>query len=175
MATGPGSLSRHGNLVELTRPDYPDGNVRSAATKQAAARANLGLGSIVAIPDATTYTVLATDSGKTHVLPNLTANCTISLPTAAAGLEYEFVGKAVAADAQNWIIAAGVPYIGAVVFLDTDDPADTVAAVYPNGSSNDNFTVVTPGGGTRVKVTCDGTNWIINGVIVSATVPTFAD
>ncbi len=42
----------------------------------------------VTITDAATYAVLAADSGKVHIFPNLTASCTATLPTAAAGLEY---------------------------------------------------------------------------------------
>lgn len=134
--------------------------------------------SFVAVPDAATYTVLAADSGKTHVLPNFTANCTLTLPTAASGLEYTFIGKAVAADAQNWIFAAGVPYIGGLTFVDNDAGAgadEMHAGVFPNGSSNDNMTIVTPSAGTIIDLICDGTNWIVNGFINSATVPTFAD
>lgn len=135
-------------------------------------------GSFVAVPDAATYTVLAADSGKTHILPNLTANCTITLPTAAAGLEYAFIGKAVAADAQNWIFAAGAAYLGGLTFVDNDAGAasdEMHAGVYPNGSSNDNMTIVTPAAGTNIMLFCDGTNWIVNGFVNSATVPTFAD
>ena len=41
---------------------------------------------IVNVPDAATYTVLAADSGKVHIMPDLTASCTITLPTEKAGL-----------------------------------------------------------------------------------------
>lgn len=130
----------------------------------------------VTTDDAATYTVLAANSGKTHIIPNLTATCTFTLPTAAAGLEYLFIGKAVATDAQDWKFSAGVAYLGAVQFLDTDDPADTVTAgVFPNGTTNDNLTIVTPAGGTWVRFVCDGTNWIVNGISFSATTPAFAD
>lgn len=132
----------------------------------------------ISVADAATYTVLAANSGKTHILPNFTANCTITLPTAAAGLEYTFVGKAVAADAQNWIFAAGVPYLGGLSFADNDAGAgadEIHAGVFPNGSSNDNMTIVTPSAGTLIYLVCDGTNWIVSGWVNSATVPTFAD
>lgn len=135
---------------------------------------------IVNVPDAATYSVLAADTGKTHILPNFTANCTITLPTAAAGLEYEFVSKAVAADAQNWIISTGGAnfFLGGLAFADTDAGAgadEIHAGVWPNGSSNDFANIVTPGAGTWVKCVCDGTNWIICGQVYSATVPTFSD
>ena len=45
---------------------------------------------IVKITDAASYAVLAANSGKTHIFPNLTSSCTATLPTAAAGLEFTF-------------------------------------------------------------------------------------
>ena len=135
----------------------------------------------VNVTDATTYTVLAADSGKIHIMPDFAASCTLTLPTAAAGLEYTFIGKAVAADAHDWIIkspSATNYFVGGVSFADTDagDAADEIhAGVYSNGSSNDFLTVVTPGAGTRIHVICDGTNWIVNGQVFSATVPAFSD
>lgn len=149
-----------------------DGAIKYATPAQVGA-----LRSVVSVTDAATYTVLAADSGKTHILPNFTATCTLTLPTAAAGLEYTFIAKAVATDAQNWIFAAGVPYLGGVQFEDTDEPGSggNLTSVFPNGSSNDNMTIVTPSAGTIIYLVCDGTNWIVNGIVYSATVPTFAD
>lgn len=136
---------------------------------------------LVNVTDAATYTVLAADSGKIHIMPNFTASCTLTLPTAATGLEYIFIGKAVAADAQDWIIkspSATNYFIGGVSFADTDAGAgadEIHAGIWSNGSSNDFLTVVTPGAGTRIHVICDGTNWIVNGQVFSATVPAFSD
>ena len=135
----------------------------------------------VNVTDAATYSVLAADSGKIHIMPDFTASCTLTLPTAAAGLEYTFIGKAVAADAQDWIIkspSATNYFIGGVAFADTDAGAgadEIHAGIWSNGSSNDFLTVVTPGAGTRIHVICDGTNWIVNGQVFSATVPAFSD
>lgn len=134
----------------------------------------------VAITDAATYTLLAADSGKIHVFPDLTQSCTVALPALADGLEYTFIGKGVAADASNWIFqvaTAGLSFLGGLVHLDTDagDAGDEVVPVFPNGSSNDFMTIITPGAGTRIHLFCDGTNWIANGVAVSATAPTFSD
>ena len=136
---------------------------------------------IVNVTDAATYSVLAADSGKIHIMPNFTASCTLTLPTAAAGLEYLFIGKAVAADAQDWIIkspSATNYFIGGVAFADTDAGAgadEIHAGIWSNGSTNDFLTVVTPSAGTRILVVCDGTNWIVNGQVFSATVPAFSD
>lgn len=135
----------------------------------------------VNVTDAATYSVLAADSGKIHIMPDFTSSCTLTLPTASAGLEYTFIGKAVAADAQNWIIkspSATNYFIGGVSFADTDAGAgadEIHAGIWSNGSTNDFLTVVTPGAGTRIHVICDGTNWIANGQVFSATVPAFSD
>lgn len=136
---------------------------------------------IVTVSDAATYTVLAANSGKIHILPDFTASCTLTLPTAAAGLNYTFIGKGVAADAQNWIFntgSAAAYYLGGLSFADADAGAasdEIHAGVYPDGNSNDVMTIVTPAAGTVIYLICDGTNWIVNGQVVSATVPTFAD
>lgn len=133
---------------------------------------------IVNVPDATPYTVLAADSGKIHILPDFTSSTTLNLPAVAAGLEYTFIGKAVAADAQNWVFTAPASAFlkGGVVFFDNDagSASDEISAVYPNGSSHLTLTVVTPAAGTALYFICDGTNWIVNGQIHSATVPAFS-
>jgi hypothetical protein len=135
----------------------------------------------VNVTDAATYAVLAADSGKIHIIPNFTATCVATLPTAAAGLEYTFISKAVAADAQDFTIkspSATNFFLGGVAFADTDAGAgadEIHAGVWSNGSTNDFLNLITPGAGTRIHVICDGTNWIVNGVVFSATVPTFTD
>jgi hypothetical protein len=128
----------------------------------------------VAIPDGATYAVLAANSGKIHIIPDLTADCTITLPAAAAGLNYEFWYGGAAADAQDWIIVptAGF-YIGGVVFHDQD--GDVSATVFSDGNSNDVLNVLVPEAGTCIKVVSDGTNWYLNGWVHAATVPTLAD
>lgn len=131
----------------------------------------------VTVADATTYTVLAQNSGLTHYMPNLTSTCTITLPTPKAGLWFEFAYYGVAADAQNWVITTGSDtnyFDGGVQFIDND--SDVVAPVQPDGNSNSKLTVVTPDVGTRVRVECrNGTLWTLSGFVGSATVPSFAD
>ncbi len=135
----------------------------------------------VNVTNAATYTVLAADSGKTHIMPDFTSSCTLALPALAAGLEYLFIGKAGANDGENWIfqtLTGGNSFLGGLAFWDTNAGAggdETHAGVFPNGSSNDFMTIVTPGAGTRIYMICDGTNWIVNGQVLSETVPTFSD
>lgn len=133
----------------------------------------------VTVPDSTPYTVLAADSGKVHILPNFTSSTTLNLPAVAAGLEYTFIGKAVAADAQNWVFTAPASafLLGGVAFADNDAGAgadEIHSGVYPNGSSHLTLTVVTPAAGTSIYFVCDGTNWIVSGWVNSATVPAFS-
>jgi hypothetical protein len=114
-------------------------------------------------------------------MPNFTSSCTLALPAKSLGLEYTFITNAIAADAQNWIFQvaeSGVSFLGGLSFLDTDAGAgadEVHLGVFPNGSSNDFMTIVTPTAGTRIHMINDGTNWIVNGQVFSATVPTFSD
>jgi len=125
----------------------------------------------IVVTDATTYAVKDYNSGVLHIIPNLTADITISLPTAAEGLEYEFWYGGAAADAQDWLITTGSDtnyYKGGVVHLDEDSADAEAASVYSDGNSNSKLTVLTPAAGTVVRVHCDGTNWYVNGTVVSA-------
>lgn len=134
-------------------------------------------GNAVIIPDAATYTALAANSGKLHIFPDLTANCTVSLPLPTAGLNFTFTGKAGAADAQSWIIT-GTPTIlkGGVLGMDTDAGAgsDELVPAYANGSTHVRITVATPDAGCLIRFVGDGTNWLISGQASSAAAPVFA-
>jgi len=140
---------------------------------------SIKVGLPVTVTDAATYTVLASNAGKLHMIPDLTASCTLTLPTAAKGLSYEFMYIGAAADAQNWVIQAAATTAlakGGVVHLDADagSAGDEVVPVYANGSSNYILTVTTPEVGTSIKVISDGTYWYVNGTVVSATAPAFS-
>ena len=131
----------------------------------------------VKVPDAATYTCLAADSGKVHMMPDLTASCTITLPTEEVGLTYEFWYVAAAIDAHNWVINTtgnSNYYIGGVGHADTtaDDNAESLFA---DGNSESALTIVKPGTGSWVEVICDGLLWYLNGMVVGADIPTIAD
>jgi hypothetical protein len=137
------------------------------------------VGNVVNVTDAATYTVLAKNSGKLHVMPNLTADCTITLPSAERGLSYKFVYGGAAADAQDWIIntaATDELYKGGVVHLDHDagSGGDEVVPVFADFSNDDTLTVLTPSAGTVINLVSDGTSWYLDGIVVSATAPTLA-
>ncbi len=131
----------------------------------------------VSVPDASTYTVRADNSGLMHYIPNLTSTCTIALPSPKAGLWFEFAYSGVAADAQNWVINTGSDtnyFDGGLQFIDND--TDVVAPIAPDGNSNSKLTVVTPDVGTRIRVESrNGTLWTLSGFVGSATIPSFAD
>ncbi|WP_127524072.1 hypothetical protein [Mesorhizobium sp. Z1-4] len=126
----------------------------------------------VIVTDATTYSVKAYNSGVLHIFPDLTADITVTLPTPEDGLTYEFWYGGAAADAQDWIIKTGsdnsVYFIGGVVHMDEDAADAEVASVYSDGNSNSQLTVLTPASGTVLKLHSNGSNWYVNGMVVSA-------
>ena len=126
----------------------------------------------ILLPDSDAIIISASNSGKIHICPDLTADTTITLPSAEAGLMYEFWYGGTAADAQDWLITTGSNtnfYVGGLVMNDTDDGGDDTAVVDSNGSSNSKLGVLTPIAGTMVKMVCDGVKWYVNGQVVSAT------
>jgi len=131
-------------------------------------------GTPVVVTDAAAYAVLAADSGNLHVVPDVSQNTTMTLPAAAAGLNYEFIYGGAAADASNHIFVPQATefFIGGVTFHDAQ--ADATTSVWSDGNSNDVFTLVTPGT-YRVKFVSDGTSWYVTGEITGATVCTMAD
>ena len=125
---------------------------------------------LVKVADAATYTMLAADSGKIHVIPDLTADCVLSFPTEAIGLVYEFWYGGTAADAHDWSFDTGSNtnyFVGGAHHADTD--GELSAVVDSNGSSNSKMAVLTPECGTWVKFICDGLLWYVNGDVISAT------
>lgn len=130
----------------------------------------------VSVPDATTYTVDAQDSGLVHYIPDLTADIVISLPTPKAGLWFEFVYSGVGVESQDWQLDAGSDtnyFLGGLLYVDDNPTADSIA---PDGDSNSLCNVLTPEAGTRIRCECaNGTNWILSGVVASANAPTFAN
>src|SRR5688500_4337898 len=86
-------------LTSLLAGDNPYiGGVAITATAAEINAAAAGSRGVVTIADATPYTVLAANSGKTHIIAEQTANITINLPVIAAGLEYKFVMGGVATE-----------------------------------------------------------------------------
>lgn len=192
MSTG-NSFDKTQHLAELNSPLFGGSPTPvTPAVRKAAAVTNLGFTqtaaaistaaaaatSVISVADAATYTVLAADSGKVHILPDFTASCTLTLPTPAAGLQYEFISSAAAADAQNWVFSAGAGNFmqGGLMHADLNagSASDEIVAVYGNGSSHVTLTVTTPAAGTYVRAVCTGTKWVFNGIVDSDTAPAFS-
>lgn len=134
----------------------------------------------VNVPDAATYTLLAKNSGKVHIFPDLTADTVITMPAEAAGLVFEFMYSGAAADAHDWLFDTGSNtnyFSGGVVHLDADSGtgADEIVPVFSDNNSNSKFTVLVPAAGTWIKMWCNGTIWYVTGTVVAATAPSFAD
>lgn len=134
---------------------------------------------VVAVTDADTA-ISANNSGATHIVANVSADRTFTLPTAAAGLTFEFIADISTADGHDWIISTGSDtnyFTGGITHLDADSGtgADEIVPVFPDGNSNSKLQINLPQGGTWIKLICNGTTWTVTGVAISATAPTFAD
>lgn len=132
-----------------------------------------------AVADAATYTFKREHSGRVHLIPNLTADCTFTLPAAEDGLYYELLYTGTAADAQDWIINTAATtslFYGGLIHADTDAGAagDEIVVVDADQSDDDTMTILTPEAGTRLVMVSNGTHWYVSGIVASATVPTFA-
>ena len=127
------------------------------------------------VTDTASVTLTAAMSGKVLVIANLSQDTTIDLPAEVDGLNFEFwyVGSAV--ETHDHIIDAEANanfFIGGVQWFDSDD--NTMTEVYSNGSTTSKITLHNMQAGTRIKITCDGTNWYIVGTVYSDTTPAFA-
>lgn len=134
----------------------------------------------VTVADGAAYSVLAANSGKIHLIANQGQDCTLSLPTAAAGLQYEFWSTMVAADGHDWIFDTGANanfFLGGLIFADSDvgGAASEVITSAGDGDSNSKLQVNLPSTGTNIKMYCDGTNWYLSGIVFSTTAPAFSD
>ena len=135
---------------------------------------------LIEIPDAATYQMLAKNTGKTHVLPDLDADIIISMPPVQIGLEYTWVYGGFAVDTSDWLFDTGANanfFLGGLVHLDSNAGAAgiEVVPIDGDGNSNSKLSILTPDVGTRIHMICDGTHWILSGAAVSVVVPAFAD
>ncbi len=172
-----GAITIEGKRVTPTLANAGENLTASVAELNAAADVSARL---IVIPDAATYTVLAANSGKTHVLPDLGQDIVITLPTPASGLEYPFIYKGIAADASKWTFDTGSDtnyFLGGLAHLDANagSAGDEVVPIAGDGNSNSKLDILLPNVGTRVNMICDGTLWLLSGAVVSDTIPAFAD
>jgi len=129
----------------------------------------------VALGDEAKTLTNATHSGRTLVVPAITANRTITLPAPVAGSHFKFIYGGAAEEAENLIIITpgnSNYFIGGIVHADSN--ADNVS-VYSDGNSNSSLTL-TDFGCFEINILAkDSTNYFIWGYAEGADVPAFAD
>lgn len=122
-------------------------------------------------------TILAANSGKVHTIANVSADRTFTLPPVAEGLWYKFVAEVGAADGHDWIFVAAATadlFKGGLLVIDTDAAPALASAVVADQSNDDQLQVNLPQGGTAIEMYCDGTYWIVSGVVMATAVPVFS-
>tara|TARA_R110002020_G_scaffold114342_1_gene262958 strand:+ start:57 stop:578 length:522 start_codon:yes stop_codon:yes gene_type:complete len=122
----------------------------------------------------TTLTATA-NAGRVNVVPAITADRTLTLPSPTAGVWFKIIYGGAAEEAQNLIIDTGSDtnyYIGGVVHIQSD--ADS-ASIYSDGNSNSKLTLTDFGIFEINLLAKDSTNWIIWGYQEGADAPAFAD
>ena len=129
----------------------------------------------VTLGDEDTTLTSATHSGRLIVIPAITADRTITLPSPVAGAHFKFIYGGAAEEAQNIIFDTGADanyFIGGVAHIQSD--ADS-GSVYADGNSNSKLTL-TDFGTTEINILAkDSTNWLIWGWSEGADAPAFAD
>ena len=117
----------------------------------------------------------ATHSGRLLVVPAITANRTITLPSPVAGAHFKFIYGGAAEEAENLIFDTGANanyFIGGIVHADSN--ADNVS-IYSDGNSNSTLTL-TDFGCFEINILAkDSTNYFIWGYAEGADAPAFAD
>ena len=129
----------------------------------------------VTLGDEDTTLTNATHSGRLIVVPGISANRTITLPSPVAGSHFKFIYGGAAEETENLIFDTGADanyFIGGVVHADSN--ADNVT-VYADGNSNSKLTLTDFGGMEINIVAKDSTNWLICGFTECADAPAFAD
>lgn len=119
----------------------------------------------VALPNATTYTVVAQDTGKLLCIPAQGgAALTVTLPAVQAGLNYRFIAVTTLGQNVTILPAAGNIITGVCLnFTPGNAGATAIAAVRKSNSASIRFNAAARAG-DYVDINCDGTTWYINGV-----------
>ena len=122
------------------------------------------------------HNISAADHGsRIVVVPAVTADRTLTLPSPAAGVNFKFIYGGAAEETENLIFDTGSTdnFIqGGIVHVDSD--ADSVS-VYSDGNSNRKLTLTDFGVFEINFVAKDGTSWYVWGYQQGADAPAFAD
>ena len=129
----------------------------------------------ITFSDADTTLTATANAGRVNVVPAITGNRTLTLPSPTAGVWFKFIYGGAAEEAENVIFDTGSDtnyYIGGVIHLDSN--ADNVS-VYADGNSNSILTL-TDFGLFEINILAkDSTNWIIWGHQEGVDAPAFTD
>jgi hypothetical protein len=127
---------------------------------------------VVALPNAATYTVLASDSGKLLLIPGQGAAMAISLPAPQIGLSYKFmVTGATVGQIVTITPSGGATVTGSgLTLVPGANGSGTIAniSVAKNGAANIQILAAAARGDT-LSLTCDGAIWYANGLSGAAT------
>jgi len=127
----------------------------------------------VALTDADTTLTATANGGRTNVVPAITANRTLTLPSPSAGVYFKFVYGGAAEETENLIIDTGSDtnfFLGGVLHV-----TGTSASIYADGNSNSILTL-TDFGLFEINILAkDSTNWYIWGYQQGADAPAFTD
>ena len=129
----------------------------------------------VTLGDEDTTLTATANGGRINVVPAITSNRTLTLPSPTAGVWLKIIYGGAAEEAENLIIDTGSDtnyYIGGLVHIQSD--ADS-ASVYSDGNSNSKLTLTDFGIFEINLLAKDSTNWIIWGYQEGADAPAFAD
>ena len=124
-------------------------------------------------------TLLESESGS-FVHASAAEAGTLTLPTAASGLEYD-ISIGIAQTGATRIDASGNGYFLGYLQLTDGSSTENFLGALPDGNSNDWINLNTDGkgrlAGGHMNIVCDGTNWHVNGTLIgSGTLATpFAD
>jgi len=117
---------------------------------------------VVSLPN-TNLTISAVDTGKIMITPQTVGatNITFTLPSLAAGLHYRFINGAPAALSGTVLILSQTAnsIFGSIL----TGPTLGVALKDVNGQTQTGFLTGISIRGDYIDLTCDGTNWYIDG------------
>ena len=119
--------------------------------------------------------------GRVNLIPDVSADRVVTLPTPAAGVTIKLLGPTglAAADGHDIQLKTGsdnsIFFKGQVLHVDTNQTGQTVAPVFSDQDSNSLFNILLPSYVDILLVGVSTTVWQISGIVGSADAPTFAD
>jgi len=119
--------------------------------------------------------------GRINLIPDVSADRVVTLPTPAAGVTIKLIGPTglAAADGHDIQLKTGsdnsIFFKGQVLHVDTNQTGQTVAPVFSDQDSNSLFNILLPSYVDILLTGVSTTVWQISGIVGSNDAPTFAD